>query len=140
MSEALKFESRSGKLTCNSAEVFRFITDLRNFEQFIPRSNIKSWQVSENRCSFAIPLIGSATAEIREKIPDSYVDYSGNVMIDNEFKLAVHISESGNSLATIRLSLTAELNPMLRMMAPKLIEEFLEMLISEMEKFDNWKG
>ena len=37
--------------------------------------------------------------------------------------------------AEVKVLLNAELNPMMKMIAAKPIEQFLEMLIAEMEKF-----
>jgi len=36
MTDLSYFESRTGKLSCNAEEVFAFVTDIRNFERFIP--------------------------------------------------------------------------------------------------------
>jgi hypothetical protein len=138
MSDNMKFESRTGKLTCNPAEVFNFITNIRNFEQFVPEENIKNWQASEDNCSFQIPPFGTASVKIAEKIPCSMVEYWGDALKKNDFKLTVHISENEKKLADVRLHLTAELNPVLKMMAEGPIKSFLEKLISEMEKFNNW--
>jgi hypothetical protein len=138
MSDDLKFESRTGKLTCPATDLFSFITNLRNFGQFIPEGNIKNWQASEDNCSFQIPPFGSASVRIAAKIPYSLVEYSGDALKKNDFKLAVHISENERKMAGVRLILSAELNPVLRLMAAEPIERFLEKLISEMEKFNKW--
>ena len=138
MTDNSKFESRTGKLSCTPSEVFNFITDIRNFEKFIPEGNIKNWKASADRCSFQVPPLGIATVNLTEKNPYSYVAYSGNVVQKNDFKLFVHISENERKLAEVRLNLTAELNPFLKMMAEAPIVKFLEMMISEMEKFEKW--
>jgi carbon monoxide dehydrogenase subunit G len=139
MSDNFKFESRTGKLTCTAAEVFSFITDIRNFQQFIPEENIKNWQASENDCSFQVPPFGSASVRVMKKMPYSLVEYSGHALKKNDFKLAVNISENERKLADVKLYLTADLNPVLKMMAAEPLNKFMEMLISEMEKFDEWK-
>jgi hypothetical protein len=140
MSDNLKFESRTGKLNCTAREFFDFITDIRNFEQFIPDGSIKNWQAYEERCSFQITPFGTANVKIKEKVANSLVQYSGDVLKDNEFELSVHISENDSNLAEVRLTLTADLNPFLKMMATEPVKRFMELLISEMEKFDKWKG
>ena len=134
------FESRTGKLSCAPETVFNFITDIRNFEQFIPPGNIQNWQATADNCKFQVPPIGYATVKISEKIPFSSVIYSGDALQKNDFTLIVHISENEKDLADVRLSLAADLNPFLKMMASGPIEKFLEMLISEMEKFEMWNS
>jgi carbon monoxide dehydrogenase subunit G len=134
------FESRTGKLSCAPETVFNFITDIRNFEQFIPPGNIQNWQATAENCNFQVPPVGSATIRISEKTPFSSVIYSGDALQKNDFTLFVHISEDDKDLANVRLSLEADLNPFLKMMASGPIEKFLEMLISEMEKFEMWNN
>ena len=138
MTENLKFESHTGKLKCTTAEVFNFITDIRNFEQFIPGGSIKNWQASTDSSSFYVPPLGTVSVSLTEKTPYSFVAYSGDALKRNEFKLLVHLSENERMLAEVRLTLTAEIDPFLKMMASGPIEKFLETLISEMEKFEKW--
>jgi carbon monoxide dehydrogenase subunit G len=132
------FVSRTGKLSCKPETVYNFITDIRNFKQFIPPGNIQNWQATDDNCSFQVPPIGSATIKITEKSPFSSVIFSGDALQKNDFTLNVHITENEKNLADVRLSLSADLNPFLKMMASDPIEKFLEMLISEMEKFEMW--
>jgi hypothetical protein len=138
MTMNLEFESRTGKLSCTTAEVFGFITDIRNFEQFVPEENIKNWQASADNCSFQVPPLGTASVSLTEKKPYSFVAFSGDALKKNDFKLFVNISENKLKRAEVRLNLTAQLNPFLKMMASGPIEKFLEKLISEMEKFEKW--
>jgi carbon monoxide dehydrogenase subunit G len=138
MANSLNFESRTGKLSCTPADVFNFITDIRNFEQFIPTGNINNWQASSDSCSFQVPPIGKASVKLTEKNPFSFVAYSGDALQKNDFKLYVHIAEDERKLAEIRLNLTAELNTFLKMIASGPIGNLLEKLISEMEKFEKW--
>jgi carbon monoxide dehydrogenase subunit G len=138
MTNSSNFESRIGKLSCAPEAVFNFITDIRNFRQFIPPGNIQNWQATDDNCTFQVPPIGSATIRITEKIPFSSVIYSGDALQKNDFTLIVLISENEKNLADVRLSLAADLNPFLKIMASGPIENFLEKLISEMEKFEMW--
>ena len=42
-------------------------------------------------------------------------------------------------LPDVQVILSADLNPMMKMMAAKPIRQFLEMLVHEMENFRGWK-
>jgi hypothetical protein len=50
----------------------------------------------------------------------------------------VHISGNDMDRAEVKVILTAVLNPILKMMATGPIGNFLESLVTEMEKFDRW--
>ncbi len=42
--------------------------------------------------------------------------------------------------AEVKVTLSADLNPMMKMVAAKPISQFLELLISEMEAFNGWNN
>ena len=138
MTDSLNLESRIGKLSCTRAELFSFITDIRNFKQFIPGENLENWQASAEKCSFQIPPLGTSIVRITEQIPYTLVAFSGDALKQDDFSLVVHISENELKLAEVKIIITAQLNPVLKMMATVPIENFLERLISEMEKFKKW--
>ena len=134
------FKSRSGKLSCTPEVFFNFITDIRNLEQFVPQGKISNWIASSDSCSFNVPPLGSANVKIVSKDPYKMVEYAGEVLKTNNFRLTVSVSGHEKDMSEASLLLTADLNPMLKMMATGPIEKFLELLISEMEQFDKWKA
>ena len=138
MSDNSKFVSRTGKLSCTPAELFGFITDIRNLGQFIPEGSVKNWHATVDSCNFGVTPLGIVKVRITEKTPFSLVSFSGDALQKNDFNLNVQINNTENKLGEVRLVLTADLNPVLKMMASGPIEKFLETLISEMEKFEKW--
>ena len=134
------YESRSGSLSCTSMEVFDFVTDIRNFEQFIPEGAITNWESEKDTCSFSVSMIGSVSVRIVNKEPYKKVIFNGDALKKNDFSLILNISEGKNHGSEVKVLLEAELNPMLKMVANKPILQFLEMLIREMEAFKGWKN
>jgi hypothetical protein len=132
------FESRSGKLTARAEEVFAFVTDIRNFERFAPKGSINSWIAEKESCSFSVSMIGTVTVRISDKEKFSKVIYSGDALKKNDFSLTLHISDNLMNPADVRVVLSADLNPVMKMMVSKPIVQFLEMLIHEMEGFREW--
>ena len=140
MSNLSYFESRTGKLTSNAEEVFDFVTDIRNFEQFIPKGNISNWNAEKESCSFNISMLGTVSVRLTEKEKFNRVVYMGDALKKNDFSLTLDISDNFKKTADVKVKLNADLNPMMKMMATKPIGQFLEMLIIEMENFRGWKG
>jgi carbon monoxide dehydrogenase subunit G len=140
MSDLSHYESRSGSLSCTSREVFDFVTDIRNFEQFIPPGSISNWQSETDSCSFSVSMVGTVSARIVKREPYNKVIFSGDALKKNDFSLILNISEGTRHTAEVKVLLEAELNPMLKMVANKSIVQFLEILIREMEKFRGWKN
>jgi carbon monoxide dehydrogenase subunit G len=139
MANLSQFNSRRAKLSCSGEEFFSFVTDLRNFGQFIPAGSVNEWRADENSCSFSMSPMGAITLNVSSKNRATAVTFSGNVLVTTAFLLHVTIEEDDKNKASVKLLMEADLNPMLRAMANAPIEKFLETLVSEMENFRDWK-
>jgi hypothetical protein len=138
MSDLSYFESRSGKLTANAEAVFAFVTDIRNFQRFAPKGTIINWTAEKEACSFSVSVVGTVTVRIAEKEEFSKVIYRGDALKKNDFSLTLHIADNIANEAEVRVELSADLNPVMKMMVSKPIVQFLDMLIHEMETFREW--
>jgi len=139
MEDISHFESRSGTITCSDKEAFAFVSDIRNFERFIPRNAINNWNAERESCSFSVDMLGTVNIRLSEKEMFTRVVFSGDALKKNDFLMILHISGNNDNTADVKISLNAQLNPMLKMIAAKPIGRFLEMLINEMESFRGWK-
>jgi hypothetical protein len=54
----------------------------------------------------------------------------------NDFELILHIERREGNLARIKIKLNVDLNPVMKMIAAKPIEQFLEMAVERMEKMN----
>ena len=134
------FESRTGMLTCNAEEVFTFVTDIRNFERFIPGGIITNWNAEKESCSFSVSMLGTVAVRLAEKEKYNKVVFSGDALKKNDFLLTLNITDDVGDHAKVRILLSAELNPMMKAIAGKPIGQFLERLINEMEGFRDWES
>ena len=134
------FESRSGELTSRAEDVFAFVTDIRNFERFIPQGTISNWNSEKESCSFSVSMLGTVSIRLTEKTEFSKVVFTGDALKKNDFSLTLDISDNAENHADIRVRLSADLNPMMKMIATKPIGQFLEMQINEMESFRDWEN
>jgi hypothetical protein len=134
------FESRTGKLSCNSEEAFRFVTDLRNFGRFATKATINNWNADKESCSFMVSVVGTITVRLAESGKFSFVIYKGDALKKNDFSLKLNLSGSDHEQATVKIGLEADLNPVMKMMVSKPIQQFMELLINEMESFRDWKN
>jgi ribosome-associated toxin RatA of RatAB toxin-antitoxin module len=139
MSDLSQFKSRTGLLKSSAEECFEFVTDIRNFERFIPKDTISNWQSGRESCSFSVSMLGRVSVRIAHKEEFSRVVFNGDALKKNDFELVLHIAGNINKRTEVMVELNADLNPMMKMVAKKPIGQFLEMLINEMENFDGWK-
>jgi len=135
-----EFVSRTGSLTCTPEEIFDFVTDIRNFRQFVPEGSVDNMQIEKDSCSFRIPQMGNVDLYLSEKEPYRGVTYKGTAFKSQDFSLQLNITGNKSGKAEVDVKLIAELNPFMKMIAAEPINRFLETLIQEMEKFTGWKN
>ncbi len=140
MAELSFFESRTGKADFSSGDVYTFVSDIRNFERFIPDGSVTNWQAARDSCTFNVPMLGTVSVRLVDREINKRVGFEGDAMKKNDFSLAVNIIESGIDSCAVKVSLKADINPMLKLMAAKPIAMFLNKLIDEMEKFQDWRN
>lgn len=135
MADLSYFESRSGKPDCTPEEMFGFISDIRNFERFIPAGTVSGWTASKDHCSFSVPKMGDVILRIVREESPSLVAFKGSALNVNDFDIVIRINKNTDNKADVKVSLNAELNPITKMIASKPISQLLEMLIDRMEGF-----
>jgi carbon monoxide dehydrogenase subunit G len=138
MSELSHFQSRPGKLSCNPADAFVFITDMRNFGRFVNEGTISNWHAEKEECSFSVSMLGTVNVRLIEKEFSTRVTYQGDALSKDDFTINVEISGGSSEQAEVNLSLSANMNPVMKMMADKPVRQFLEILMQEIESFRDW--
>ena len=140
MSNSSTFESRTGKLNYSAEEIYYFVTDIRNLKRFIPKDSISDLMVSCDSCSFRVSMLGDVNIHISEKVLNNKVVFSGNALRINDFSLILDLKDTGNRQSEFKVTVLAEMNPLLKMVAAEPVKQFLETLVGEMEKFRDWKN
>jgi len=138
MSDMSTFRSRPAELKCSAEEFYYFVTDIRNLRQFIPAETVSNLIVEQDSCSFQAGMLGTVKIWITEKVIFSRVVFTGGAVQVKNFSLVMDIRESSGSSAEVNVTILAEMNPFLKMIAADPVEQFLEKLTDEMERFDGW--
>lgn len=138
MSSISHFESRSGSPECTPEQIYYFVTDIRNFERFVPEGTVKNWRADSNSCSFSVPRVGEVELSIAQKDQNKLVVYKGNALKDNDFEVFLHIDRQPDDHALVKVTLNAGLNPVMKLVASRPINQFLEVLIDRIESFNCW--
>lgn len=139
MADISTFESRPGKLVCSSDDAFNFTSDIRNFKQFIPADSVNVLTIEKDYCRFNVNMLGDVKIQISEKVRPFKVAFSGQIPQIKNLLISLNYCDTGNSTSDIRIVIRAEINPFLKMMVAEPVNNFLEKLVIEMEKFRGWK-
>lgn len=139
MSDISIFESRKGSVHYKPEAVYAFVTDIRNFERFIPENTVTEMVSDRDSCSFRVNMLGKVNISILEKTEYSRVSFRGDLLQTNTFIFNLFLEPLSAELTGIRILVEADLNPMLKMMAAEPVKRLLETLVSGMEKFEGWE-
>ena len=138
MPNVSNYESRQGSLKCGINKACAFITDFRNFGKFAENNNITGWQADKESCSFNVAMLGAVNIKLSEKTETNNVVYQGMAAGNIGFTVTVQLSGNEPESSEINVNLSAYFNPIMKMIADKPVRMFLDMLISEVEKFEKW--
>lgn len=138
MRKATTYTSRKGKAECADKDLYAFMTDMRNFGILIPEGAVKEWQASEEKCSFRIETAGTVTAEISAATPFTSIDYVAETFITGKVSVTLFIEPDGLERSLVTLSVSAFLNPFVKMAVGDKAEMFLNEFVSAVERFDGY--
>jgi len=126
-----KYVSEPREINYSQELVFAKLSNLKNLEQFVSAEKIEElnkkgidtkgfkiedFAATEDRCSFKISPVGNIGIEIIEREPFKTIKIQGEKSLPFPVILWVQLANIDESSCKIRLTLHAELNPMIKMM------------------------
>lgn len=123
-----KFESDIKKSPYSSETIFNFLSDFDHFGDLIPKDKISNWESMGDSCRFTIDPVGEVGLRIVEKEAHSTIKLTGEGKTPFNFFLWIQLKEMASDDTRIKLTIKADMNPMIKMMASKPIKKFLEVL------------
>lgn len=125
-------ESERSVIPHSQEAVFNYLADFRNFDHLIPHDKVSDWQATENSCSFRISGMADINMEFVSKDPHSELVISSTGKTPISFKMRIFIDKADETTSEGRIIMEADLNPMLKLMAERPLQNFLNMLASKM--------
>ncbi len=129
-------ESKQGKIKANEEQVFEFLADLRNLDNYIPQDKVQDWQSQEDSCSFSVPKVGQLSLHIAEKTPFNLIKVEPiGGATPFSFKFFIQIKQVAEQDTRIKLTLRAELNVMMKTMFKGPLKKGLDQIIDTLSGF-----
>lgn len=128
-----KFESRVGKILANQERVYQLIADFSNLQGMIPADKVKDFTSDTDSCSFTVDKLGKFGMHIIEREPNKQIKVASDPTVPFKFNLWIQLKEVDESDTRVKVTLKANLNPIMKMAAKKPLTEFVEMLVSRLE-------
>jgi carbon monoxide dehydrogenase subunit G len=122
------FEGPVKAIPHGSDVVFGFLSDFNNFEALLPPDKISNWESDGDSCRFTVDGIGELGLRIIEKIPYKTIKFTADGKTPFDFFLWVQLKETGVGDSRVKLTIKAELNPMLKMVVTGPVNKFLTLV------------
>ena len=124
----VKFESSVKQIQAPQRAVYEKFSDLSNLEKVkdrLPEDKVKNLSFNSESVSIEVAPVGQITLKIVEKDPDKCVKF-GTTTSPLPFNLWIQIVPAGEEACKIRLTIGMEINPFMKAMVQKPLQEGLE--------------
>lgn len=130
-------ESKTGKVDSSAEKIYTFLSDFTHFEHLIPQDKIENWQANEEECSFSVKGVGQFGMKIIEKEPFKLVKVANTPKVPFDFFLWIQLKELAENDTRIKITIKAYLNPMLKMVAKKPLQQMVDTIVDQLGKTFN---
>ncbi|HAF27573.1 MAG TPA: SRPBCC family protein [Bacteroidales bacterium] len=136
-----KYNSKIGKINKSDELIYNFLTDFNNLKSVIPQGKIKDFEATEDTCKFKIEGIGQAGLKIIEKEPNKLIKITSDGKSPFSFFFWIQLKpmEDAQKETAIRLTIDANLNPMMKMMVGKHLQKGIDSIVDQIVIFFNEK-
>lgn len=122
------FESSVKSVSYAPESIYNLLCDFNNFSDVIQNQKVKDWESTTDTCRFKVEGVGEVGLRIIDREPFSTIKYTADGKTPFNFYLWVQIKEVAGNDSRIKLTIKADMNPMMKMVASQPIQKFLDML------------
>ncbi|MBN2610422.1 MAG: hypothetical protein JXB00_02600 [Bacteroidales bacterium] len=127
----LKIESKIGKLSVSDEKAYNFLSDFNNFTAFVPEDKIRNWKATDSTCSFNVDVAGEVGIKIIEKEPYKLIKLASDEKTKFGFFLWIQLKKAGPQDTRIRLTIHADINPMMQLLAKAPLQKVVDLLVDQ---------
>jgi carbon monoxide dehydrogenase subunit G len=128
------FESKRVTLKASEQTVFAFLSDMSNLGRFMPEQ-ITNWQATVDTCSFTIQNMTTLSMHISERVPFERIDVTSEGKTPFDFTLHLMLYPQTETQSEACFILNADLNMVFSMMASKPLQNLVDFMASNLEKY-----
>jgi carbon monoxide dehydrogenase subunit G len=131
----MEIESKIGKIGNSEELVYQFLSDFNNFKSLVPADKIKNWTSTTDQCHFSVAGMGETGLRIIERIPNKLIKITTEIGSNVDFLMWIQLKQAGEMDTRVKITVRAELNPMISAIAKGPLKTFADSLIDQMEAF-----
>ena len=129
----LKIETQKIVVNVKGERCIKYLSNLNNYKNLLPKEKIKNWNSNENFCVFKIK--NSYTIEIiKEKISDNGIQLKSGTRSPFSFNILVEIKDQTGSKCIAQIKCGANINPILKTLVGNPINELFNFMANRIEE------
>ncbi len=112
----------------NAEQIFIMLSDLSNLERIkgrIPQGKVKDFEFDSDSCSFSVNPVGKITFRIVDREPNKTIKFATTNSPVPLF-LWIQLKQVGEMDTRMRLTVRAELNPLIKQMVSKPLQDAVD--------------
>ena len=129
----VNFISHEVELPASAEAVFNFLSDLNNFEKMMP-DQVINWQSTRDDCDFDIKGMAHIGLVKSAEFPGKSVTIVSKPDNPIELQIQGNISGKSDHLSAVTLELTANLSPILQLMASAPLQNLINIMADRLKE------
>lgn len=130
----MEIKSRVGKIQANQNKIYELISDFNNLGNYVPNDKVEDFTSDTDSCSFKVDKIGKFGMKIIEREPVKLVKITNDDSVPFKFNMWIQLKEVSEADVRVKVTLKADLNPMMKMVAKKPLTSFVNTLVDRLEQ------
>lgn len=126
------FESKA-VINRPAAEVFAFLADINNHEQLMPE-NVSNWSSTRDEARFSIQNMGKLALKVSNRIEPSTIIVVPADQVPFGVELRWVLADNADSTTTAVLTISADLNMMMKMLASGPLQKLTDHQTRQLQK------
>jgi carbon monoxide dehydrogenase subunit G len=131
-----KIESRIGVIKSSEEKIYNFLSNFNNFKSLIPEDRVKEWESTDDTCRFTVDAVGRIGLKIIEKEPHKMIKITSDESTPLPFRLWIQIKSVEENDSRIKITVDAEVNPLIAPMVKGPLQSFVDTLVDQAEKME----
>lgn len=125
-------ESKRVEIAKPAQELYAFLQDMNNFQQLLPEGRISEWKSDGTSCSFKVQGAATIGLQLDGGTAPELLKLKATERSPFPFTLDVHMKEN-NKTTTIWQEFNADLNPFIKMMVEKPLQNLFDHIADRMK-------
>jgi carbon monoxide dehydrogenase subunit G len=131
----MEIESKIGRIENSDEVIYEFLSDFNNFKSLVPADKVQNWTATSDHCHFSIAGMGETGLRIIERSPNKLIKITTEDGSSMNFLMWIQLKQISDKDTRVKITLRAELNPMLNALVKGPLKTFVDSLIDQMTTF-----